>query len=129
MTRYSGGGIVPSGWYLDTGRLAPLHLPAPGRLPGPARRSFLRVPLPALVLLAPLVGGAWLLAAPVVGLASAVCGLARRAAGGSPASRGHVPGEADLTGKPGREAGVEAGLEDLERKVAGRRGHGRPGGL
>ena len=128
MTRYHGGGIVEGGWYLDTRTLAVTNLAARGRLPGSRRSAFVRVPWPALLLLAPLVGGAWLVAAPVVGLATAAGGLARRAAAagsrglGATLAPGGAPGEAHLTGKPGRgEAGLDAGMRDLEAQVAGRR--------
>ncbi|HEY6104385.1 MAG TPA: hypothetical protein VIV59_00275, partial [Anaeromyxobacteraceae bacterium] len=67
MKRYPGGGIVESGWYLDARSLALVNLAARGRLPGSRRRSFVHVSLPALLLLAPWVGGAWLVAAPIIG--------------------------------------------------------------
>jgi len=128
MTRYPGGGIGESGWYLDRRSLALVNLPARGRLPGSRRDSFVRVSWPALLLLAPWVGGAWLVAAPIIGLATAAWGLARRAAAagarglGATVARGRAPGEAHLTGKPGRgEAGLDAGMEDLDRHIAGRR--------
>lgn len=134
MTRYPGGATAERGWYLHTRSLAPHHLADRGKLPGSGRDSFVRVPLPALLLLAPWVGGAWLIAAPVVGLAAAAWGLAGRAAAAgaralaSAASRGHAPGEAHLVGKPGRgRPGQGAGMEELERDIAGRRGKvGRP---
>ncbi len=105
MTRYPSGAIVESGWYLDTRSLEVVNLPARGRLPGSRRDSFVRVPWPALLLLAPWVGAAWLVATPVIGLAAAAWGLARRAAAagarglGATVARGRAPGEARLTGK------------------------------
>jgi hypothetical protein len=131
MTRYPGGGIVESGWYLDTRSLALVNLAARGRLPGSRRESFVRVPLPALLLLAPWVGGAWLLAAPVIGLATAAWGLAGRVAAAgarglaAAAARGHAPGEAHLVGRPGRsQPGPDAGMDQLERDIAARRRDG-----
>ncbi len=128
MTRHRGGDLVEMGWYLEVRRLAPLHLAARGRLPGSRRDSYLAVPWPAMLVLAPLAGGAWLLAAPVVGLATAAWGLLRRAGGAgagglaSAAAHRHVPGEAHLTGgQGGGEARPTGSLDELERHVAGRR--------
>ncbi len=132
MTRYPGGGIVESGWYLGTRSLGVVNLRARGSLPGSRRDSFVRVPWLALLLLAPWVGGAWLVAAPVIGLATAAWGLARGAAAagarglGATVARGRAPGEAHLTGKPGRgEARLDAGMEDLDRRIACRRREGK----
>jgi hypothetical protein len=134
MNRHQGGSEVARGWYLDTRGLTVVNLPAGGRLPGQAGRSFVRVPWPALVLLAPWIGGAFILVAPAIGLAAAAWGLARRAAGATAtgarglaaaaAPRG-ATGEAHLTGqpRPGR-AGTGARTDELERRIARRRREG-----
>ena len=131
MTRHRGGDLVETGWYLEARRLAPLHLSARGRLPGSSRDRYLALPWPAMLVIAPLAGGAWLLAGPVIGLAAAAWALLRRAgrAGArglaSAATRRHLPGEAHLTGQRGRGEARPSGsrdeLERLERQVAGRR--------
>ncbi len=92
MTRYPGGSAVARGWYLDTRGLGVVNLPAAGRLPARRGSSFVRVPWPALLLLAPWIGGAFILAAPVVGLAAAAWALARRAARAGFGSPGRRPG-------------------------------------
>lgn len=92
MTRYQGGSAVARGWYVDTHHLRVVNLPAAGKLPARENGSFVRVPWPAMLLLAPWIGGAFILAAPVVGLAAAAWALARRAAGAT-------------VGRPGRHVG------------------------
>lgn len=92
MTRHPGGSAVARGWYLDTRRLGVVNLPSAGRLPAREGGSFVRVPWPVLLLLAPWIGGAFILAAPAVGLAAAAWALARRAAGGRIGRPGRHPG-------------------------------------
>lgn len=100
MTRHPGGGTVEGGWYLDTRRMALVSLPAPGTLPGSPRDSFVRVPWPALLLLAPWVGGAFVLVGPLVGLAAATWGLARWSArAASAGARGLAPTRHRVTAK------------------------------
>jgi hypothetical protein len=134
MKRHQGGSAVASGFYLDTRGLTVVNLPAGGRLPGQTGRSFVRVPWPALLLLAPWIGGAFILVGPAIGLAAAAWGLARRAAGAAAtgarglaaaaAPRG-AAGEAHLTGppRPGRAA-PGARRDELERRIARRRREG-----
>jgi hypothetical protein len=91
------------------------------------------------LLLAPLAGGVWLLAAPVVGLAAAAWGLARGTAraiarGLAAASiAAPAPGEAHLTGTPGEgdrgstaRTEPEARSDEVEREIAERRRQEHP---
>jgi len=128
MTRHTGGSTVESGYYVNTRSFAVVNVPARGPLPGGPEESFVAVPWPLLLLAAPLVGGAFVLAYPVVGFSMMVYGLARKAAGGAgEAARdlaatmapGHAVGEAHLTGKPGEGEPVEPGeLEELGSEIA-----------
>jgi len=128
MSRHSGGSTVESGYYVNSRSFAVVNLPARGPLPGGPEESFVSVPWPLLLLAAPLLGGAFVLAYPIVGFSMMVYGLARKAAGGAgEAARdlaatmapGHAVGEAHLTGKPGEGGPVEGGeMKDLESEIA-----------
>jgi len=127
MARYAGGSTVESGYYLNTRSCAVETMPDGGHLPGTAQDSFLRVPWPLLLAAAPIVGGAFVLAYPVIGFSAMVYGLARKLMGaaGQGAEQlaatmapGPLPGEAHLTGKPGEGEPVEGtDLEDLEAEI------------
>lgn len=134
MERLIGGSDARSGYYLDLRRLAVVSLPAGGRLPGSEGDAFVRVPWPLLLAAVPIVGGALLIAWPVLGLGTMAAGLARRL--GEAAGRGardlaatvasrQVPGEAHLAGRRGKggRRGGRGGreIEQLEREVARRR--------
>jgi hypothetical protein len=83
MDRCAGGSEVGSGYYLDVRSLAVVHLPDRGVLPGARRDSFVRIPLPVVLAAAPVVGGAFLVAWPVLALVTMAWGVARKVAGTS----------------------------------------------
>jgi hypothetical protein len=132
MTRYLGGTKVESGYYVNTRSLAVVTLAAEGMLPGDDRDRFARVPWPLLLVAAPVLGGLFVLAYPVVGAATLAYGLAKKGLGlaGSTAkdlaaglaTPPHAVGEAHLTGKPGPgEELRDPAIEDLEREIRERR--------
>ena len=136
MIRYVGGSAVERGTYLDTRSFAVVRLRVGGRLPGPAEHRFLRVPWPVLLLASPVVGGAFVLAYPLVGLATLAWGLARKAvaaASGSAGDRraaagpGRAAGEARLPGRRAEGGPAPAfGMEEAERQVRPGRRSRRP---
>jgi hypothetical protein len=120
MIRNVGGNTVESGYYLNTRSLEMVGLPSGGVLPGGSEQRFLRVPWPVLLVAAPVIGGAFVLAYPIIGLSLMVYGLFRKAAGvagetakdlAASVTPGHAVGEAYLGGKPGE--GPPAGASDL----------------
>jgi hypothetical protein len=136
MVRYAGGSAVESGYYLNTRSYAVVTLPADGRLPGAPGEAFVRVPWPVLLAAAPIVGGAFVLAYPVIGLSTMAYGLARKVLGAagqgagelaSTMAPGPLPGEAHLTGQPGEGEPVEGSdLKDLEAEIGKARDHRQP---
>lgn len=142
MATHVGGTKVESGYYLNTRSLAVATLPADGPLPGGERDRFVRVPWPVLLLAAPLVGGAFVIAYPIYGFATMLLGLARKAAGAASqgardlaATMAPAPslGQAHLTGNPGEPAAPEGPaprdpeIEDLEAEIRERRKGKEPG--
>lgn len=131
MARFVGGHEVESGYYVNVKSLAVVALPAAGRLPGGEADRFTQVPWPVLLVAAPVVGGLFALAYPVVGASVMAYGLVRRALTAAGAGAAGVaeslapaplPGEAHLTGKPGEAAAPrDEKLEALEREVARKR--------
>ncbi len=131
MARISGGTRVESGYYVNARSLSVVNLPTDGELPGTAKDAFVRVPWPLLLVAAPVVGGIFVLAYPVVGAAMMVVGLARKLAGdvGEGAKDlaatlvpGPVAGEAHLTGKPGEGTKLEdEKLEKLGKEIEEKR--------
>jgi len=131
MSHLVGGSAAESGYYLNTRSFAVVSLPADGKLPGSDGDEFVRVPWALLLVAAPLIGGAMVLASPVLGLATMAVGLARRVAGA--AGRGfrdlaatvaarQAVGEAHLTGRRGKGEPPRAQeIGDLEKEVARRR--------
>jgi hypothetical protein len=70
MTTYKGGQTVNAGFYWDQGKWAAEVVPAAGgMLPGDAAVTYRRIPWPALLVIAPLMGGAFAMFLPFVGLA------------------------------------------------------------
>jgi hypothetical protein len=128
---------VKSGYYLNPRRFSFSHVATDGAaLQGAAGDRWVRVPAPVLIALAPLIGGLFVVAFPIVGAATLVVGVARKLAGGVKEGAadlaanlvpGPLPGEAHLTGKPGEakegaEAKAEPALADLEKEIGEKRG-------
>lgn len=129
-----GGTKVESGYYVNTRSLAVVTLPADGPLPGGPGDRFVRVPWPLLMLAAPVVGGVFVIAYPILGFSAMVIGLARKALGAAgqgaeelaaTLAPGHAVGEAHLTGKAPRPgegpAPRDPEVEDLEKEIRERR--------
>jgi hypothetical protein len=140
MTRYAGGTKVEGGYYWQPGSLNVELVPPEGAtLPGEGSVRYVRVPFPVLLAAAPVVGGLFVVLLPVAGFGLFAYGLAKRVASGasrgaaelaSTVQPGMVAGEAHLTGAAGEEKAVKAGgetpaapagIEELEKEVAGRR--------
>ena len=70
MTKYTGGNTVKAGFYWNRGAWGVEVVPAEGgTLPGDATVAYLRVPWPALLVIAPVMGGAFAMFLPFIGIA------------------------------------------------------------
>ena len=87
MTTYTGGDTVMAGFYWNQGKWEAEVVPAAGGLlPGDTTVTYRRIPWPALLVVAPVMGGAFAMFLPFIGLAMLVQ-YAYRAATGRPVSR------------------------------------------
>ena len=131
-TTYESGSAVPSGYYLDAAswHLAPVAHDG-DRLPS-GRGRWMRVPTAAALALAPILGAAFVVFLPVIGLlvtlhaiASAVANVFHRSAADLAATvtPGWQPGEAHFTGRQQGSARVEKwGPDAVERRARRPRG-------
>jgi hypothetical protein len=70
MTKYNGGETVKAGFYWNRGTWGVELIPAEGgNLPGEAGTTYLRVPWPLLLVIAPVMGGAFAMFLPFIGIA------------------------------------------------------------
>ncbi len=119
MKTFNGGASVKGGYYWNTEKweICPVKGEA-GVLPGGPSDAYVKVSIPALLVLAPAIGGAYALFLPFIGFALATYAIGRKiglvgsqavgdaAATMTPAWR---PGEAYLAGKSDEtKAGAEA---------------------
>ena len=73
MTRYKGGDTVKAGFYWNRGKWGAEIVPVEGgTLPGTDATAYNRIPWPALLIAAPVMGGAFALFLPFIGLAMLV---------------------------------------------------------
>lgn len=133
MTRYNGNQQAKAGFYFDMDSWHVTTLSGEGGvLPGTGDTRYLRLPLPVLLVAAPLMGAAFAMFLPFIGIALVLdfvakkaWSLAREAAHGtmmalSPRTR---TGEAYFTGttdeqKPGAaDAKADEALSTIERKI------------
>jgi hypothetical protein len=139
MTKLDGGTRVKKGYYFDMRGWAMELVACDGQpLPGTAAKTYFHVPLPLVLLVAPLMGAALVVFLPFIGFllvgqaALRPLGrLFRRSATEMAATvqPGWTPGEAHLTGQRGesehvKAAGAEATEDDLaklEREIAAKR--------
>jgi len=141
MMRYDAGTQVRGGYYWNSRswELATVA-GAGGKLEGAQGDKFVRVPLPAIFVLAPLMGGAFALFLPFIGFAMPVYALVRRLLHAGTKAAADVaatvtpdwqPGEAYLSGKPGEEKkaapepekkGEAGNLAALAKEIEERRG-------
>jgi hypothetical protein len=135
MKRYQGGTTVQGGYYwnLSSWEITPVEGDV-GRLPNSTSANFLRLPLPLLFAVVPLMGALFAFFLPALGfvmvawaLAKTMAEMVRSAAGEmaatvTPAWR---PGEAHFAGKPEEKVGepqkVSPALEKLSAEIAQRR--------
>lgn len=141
MTKLSGGTQVKSGyfWHLEHWSIEPVRQDGQA-LPGSARDQYLRVPTAAAMVLAPLMGAAFVMFMPFIAIYLAVNAAAqpvlrifRRQAAelAATVTPGWQPGEAHFTGThlerqeeekgPSAEAAGQESLEDLAQEIARRR--------
>jgi hypothetical protein len=70
MTKYTGGDTVKAGFYWNRGAWGVELIPAEGgTLPGDGAITYVRVPWPALLIIAPVMGGAFAMFLPFIGIA------------------------------------------------------------
>jgi hypothetical protein len=139
MARYTGGSRVPGGYYLNVrrGSITPVN-DAGGNLPGTSDERYEQISWVTALLLAPVLGGLFVVCLPFIGFAmffrlvwNKVTGTAREGARDLAATvtPGWRPGEAHLTGRPvdgkleDRPAGGagESALKDVADEVAHKR--------
>jgi len=139
MARFSGGSSVPGGYYWNPRHwsVTPVERDG-GKLPGSSSDRYLRIHWLVALLLAPLLGGLFVVFLPFIGFAMffqylfrKVTGSAREGARDLAATvtPGWRPGEAHMTGRAtdAKEDGLPAGgagqkaLEDVAAEVARRR--------
>lgn len=70
MLKYKGGETVKAGFYWNRGAWGVELIPAEGgALPGEPEARYLRVPWPLLLVIAPVMGGAFAMFLPFIGIA------------------------------------------------------------
>jgi len=134
MATYNGNGSVPGGYYFSMKTFGVEVVGnAGGTLPGPASTRYVRVPFPALFLVVPVVGLAFLVFLPAVGLFLAAKAIVMKATGHAVEGAADLAatiapdvatGAAYMTGKKEGEQAAEKGaeLEKLEKEIEEKRG-------
>jgi hypothetical protein len=139
MARYTGGSRVPGGYYLSSRHWSITPVAGDGStLPGTSQDRYVRISWVAALLLAPILGGLFVVFLPFVGLAiflkwvwTKVTGSAREGAMDLAATvtPGWRPGEVHMTGRPldvkseelpAGGAG-ESALKDVTEEIARKR--------
>jgi hypothetical protein len=115
--RHHGGTAVRGGFYWNLSRWTIVTMPKDGGLlPGHSEHSYVRLPVLALLAVAPLMGGLYVMFLPFVGFALVAAALGRKtvdmmltAVGATAATvaPSWQPGEAHFVGKPTRRAADE----------------------
>ena len=138
MTTSIGGTAVRSGYYWNLGKWEVIPIERDGgQLPGGRGDKFLRIPVLAVLMLLPLLGGLFVVFLPVIGFVLAfqaavrpIVGLFKKSAEelASTVTPGWAPGEAHLTGKPAEKAKDEKAppaaderLEKLQQEIEKKR--------
>ena len=140
MTTYSGGIAVRSGYYWNASKWSVVPVEKDGdSLPGERAETYLKVPILAVLLLMPAMGGLFVVFLPLIGFLLTfqaalrpVSGFLARSAESLAATVGGAwrPGEAHFTGKhhegeakepKAPEARQGDSLEELERTIAEKR--------
>jgi hypothetical protein len=138
MARYTGGDRVPGGYYLNLRHGICLVSDRGGELPGRGSDRYVRISWVTALLLAPVLGGLFVVLLPFIGLGlflrlawRKLTGSAREGARDLAATvtPGWRPGEAHLTGRPLDPKGEqlpaggagESALEQVAEEVARKR--------
>ena len=137
MTTSIGGTVVRSGYYWNLGKWEVIPVERDGgALPGGRGDKFLRLPVLAVLVLLPLLGGLFVVFLPVIGFVLTfeaavrpIVGLFKRSARelASTVTPGWAPGEAHLTGKPAEKKDEQGPprqderLEKLEKEIEEKR--------
>jgi hypothetical protein len=136
MTRYNGNQQAKAGFYfnLDTWHVVTLSGEG-GLLPGTTDTRYMRLPLPVLLVGAPLMGAAFAMFLPFIGIALVIdflgkraWGLAREAAHGTMVAIGprtrtgeaYFTGTADDKAPEATDAKAEKALSTIEQKIDAR---------
>jgi len=133
MTTYRGNQKVQSGYYFSTNTLGVEVIgEGGGTLPGASTTRYLSVPFPALFIIAPVVGLAFLIFLPLIGFVLLAVALGKRVTGHVSREAGalaatvappHATGAAYLGGREGEEKNeqVSPEIEKLEKEVSDQR--------
>ena len=133
MTTYRGNQKVQSGYYFSTNTLGVEVIgEGGGTLPGASTTRYLSVPFPALFVIAPVVGLAFLIFLPLIGFVLLAVALGKRVTGHVSREAGalaatvappHATGAAYLGGREGEEKNeqVSPEIEKLEKEVSDQR--------
>lgn len=139
MAKYTSGMQVAGGYYWNSRSWEVEVVPSEGgRLKGGADARYVKVPFPALFVIVPLLGAAFLMFLPFIGFGLFAYAVAKKIASGVTRGAtelastvqpgGFAAGSAYFTGKEGAEKkeGAEAPgngeLEKLEREISERKG-------
>ena len=139
MTKISGGTVVKSGYYLSKSSWEVSPVEHDGeRLPGASSEQYVKLPMAAVFLLMPVLGGLMVVFLPFIGLAltakaavKPIVALFHRSAQDLAATvtPGWQPGEAHFTGKRSEEGAEEskepaaknAEIESLQKEIDSKR--------
>jgi hypothetical protein len=118
---YEGGTQVKSGYYVNARSFAFANIEKDGgTLPGGSEKAYLRVPVLAVMLAAPALGGLFVVALPFIGFGVAAHALVRAIAGGAKevaatvASPAMPAGSTALTGRPVEKAATGEPARDVK---------------
>ncbi len=132
MKRYNGGNKVEGGYYFNLGNWEIVTMKDPGVLP---EGEYIRAPMPALLIVAPVLGFGFALFLPFIGFAMAFYAAGKKLTGagakvaadvGATVTPAWQPGEAYLAGKPEEKkegAPKEEKLEALAKEIEEKRAH------
>ena len=123
------GTPVKGGYYFNSRRWTFARVEKDGEtLPGARNERWTRVPVPIVIAAAPVLGGMFVVAFPIIGLVAVGVAIGRKLGGGvretatdlaANLAPGPLPGEAHLTGKAGDKAekagGAAPAAPELEK--------------
>jgi hypothetical protein len=137
MKTINGGSAVPGGYYLSKTNWEFFPVEKDGqRLPGPASEHYVKVPMAAVFLVMPVLGGLMVVFLPFIGLAMTAHAAVRPLANvfrkgaedlAATVTPGWAPGEAHMTGKRPEEKTAEgapapdAKIDELAKEIEEKR--------